>query len=82
MVESKNVENNKDTNYKTNPYLIERKKPCYIVSPQEKWRQKQINIFYKSGRPIFQNEYLRNLEYFALRKFVKYSCNVNFDFQN
>ncbi len=25
------------------------------IQQQEKWRQKQINILYKSGRPIFFN---------------------------
>ncbi len=30
---------------------------------QEKWRQKQINIFYRSGRPIFNTIIEKNMVY-------------------
>jgi hypothetical protein len=30
---------------------------------QEKWRQKQINIFYRSGRPIFNTTIDKNMIY-------------------
>jgi hypothetical protein len=31
------------------------------IERQEKWRQKQINIFYRSGRPIFEEDYKKML---------------------
>ena len=31
------------------------------VERQEEWRQKQINIFYKTGRPIFEDDYRKML---------------------
>ena len=31
------------------------------VERQEEWRQKQINIFYKTGRPIFHEDYKKML---------------------
>ena len=31
------------------------------VERQEEWRQKQINIFYKTGRPIFDEDYRKML---------------------
>ena len=31
------------------------------VERQEEWRQKQINIFYKIGRPIFDEDYRKML---------------------
>jgi len=31
------------------------------VERQEEWRQKQIEIFYKTGRPIFEDEYKKML---------------------
>ena len=36
----------------------------YIIKKQEKWRRKQFNIFYGSGRPIFnitkETEHIRS----------------------
>ena len=37
----------KQSNKNINVYLTMKK--------QEKWRQKQIDIYYKKGRPIFKN---------------------------
>ena len=31
------------------------------IERQEKWRQKQINIFYRTGRPIFEEDYKKML---------------------
>lgn len=31
------------------------------VQNQEKWRQRQIDIFYRSGRPIFEDDYKKML---------------------
>ena len=31
------------------------------IQAQEKWRQKQINIFYRTGRPIFEEDYKKML---------------------
>ena len=33
------------------------------IHKQELWRQKQINIFYRTGRPIFTTHIDRNMIY-------------------
>jgi len=40
---------------------INRYLPAYYS--QEKWRQKQINIFYRVGRPIFNTYIDKNMIY-------------------
>ena len=35
------------------PLLKEKKIISKALSSQERWRQKQLDIFYRTGRPIF-----------------------------
>ena len=47
--------NNK--NFKVSKLLIEKNKESIAIIKQEKWRQKQIDIYFLTGRPIYGKYY-------------------------
>lgn len=52
---------------KISPFLLKTINVSKIMKKQEIWRQKQIDVYYREGRPIFHNKNYNNSRFIFIK---------------